>query len=207
MEVMSAADKKTVTSVTLTAIDNGSSLTLMDVFGKRIATVQKHCAMQIPAAIEGQIQKHLDWQEAFVRCSRQHHGRLKRKNLSGWEKQAHVWHRSLRWRRNRLKSQDQSHSPRAARPVSAHASWREACFALRKVYVQKLCNERRRKKNHWRLWAETIYSNLRKRKDIHEQRKQRGRVSDDQAISLNTGTTGRQMCIEWHSDYTSDVLA
>jgi hypothetical protein len=198
---------RNLTTVTLTAIDNGTSVTLLDCSGKRIAKIPKHVAHETCETTSRKIQKALDWQDAYAKCSKQHHGRKKRRELSGWEKQAHVWHRSLRFRRNSLRSKErkQTHGNNPARDMPK--SWHEACFVLRKTYVQKLCNERRREKNHWRLWAETIYSNLRKRKDIHGQKKHGDGFSHTAAICFDTRTTGRQMCLEWSSDHASEVFA
>ena len=196
-----------LTTVTLTAIDNGSSVTLLDCFGKRIAKVPRHIAQETCEVTSSKIQRTLDWQDAYIKCSKQHHGRKKRKELSGWEKQAHVWHRSLRFRRNSLRSKERKQTQCKKHVSDTPRSWHEACFVLRKNYVQKVCNERLRERNHWRLWAETIYSNLRKRKDIHEQKKHGNGFPDNSAICFDTGTTGRQMCLEWSSDHASKVFA
>lgn len=193
MDAITNSHTRSLTTVTLTAIDNGSSVTLLDCSGKRIAKIPKHIAQEICETTSGKIQRTLDWQDAYAKCSKQHHSRKQRRELSGWEKQAHVWHRSLRFRRNSLRSKERKQTHRKKHVRDIPTSWREACFVLRKSYVQKLCSERLRERNHWRLWAETIYSNLRKRKDIHEQKKHGDWFPDNSAICFDTGTTGRQM--------------
>jgi hypothetical protein len=195
-------------TVTLTARVSGDSVVLLDVHGKKIASVRASDAVRASDGTISSIETRRKWQHAFAGMMGAINNEHKRLAKTAWEVKTQTWLKSLRWRRNRnnppAKSLSRCYSP-AVRP-----NWDAAVVALVRQYNSRLNERRLRKSNPWRLWAQTVAGNLRKkammRNDFSAQ-KETQIVRDSEAARKEVGRPEVQVCIDWDRTDSSIVVA
>lgn len=206
--------RRSVATVSLTAIFDHEKVTILDADGNRLAVTSLQAARQVSTEMRLSIERDIvllwhdkthGWRATYDRMKGQYRGWCGRKNTDGWEKQAQVWCRSVRWRRNRKRPPKKTRFLNGSRPRKNAADWSYAAFCFYLQYRARFQKKQRRQKDPWLLWCETVYSNLRKREDIREQRKES--VSDAQAISRNPRKAKLQMRLEWRGDNAQKVVA
>jgi hypothetical protein len=202
-----------VTTVSVTAICDGPKVTILDVNGKTLAITTIEAARHVPTEMRLSIERDImllwhdkthGWKAAYSRMKGQYLGWCARKHTTGWAKQAQVWCKSVRWRRNRKRPPKKTPFLNGARLRSAN-DWECVAFCCYQKYRKMLQKKQRREKDVWLLWCETVYSNGRKREDIRDQREEV--VSDAQTISGDTRKTRLQMRFDWLGDNAKKVIA
>jgi hypothetical protein len=204
-----------VVTVSLTAICQGEKTTLLDANGKQIAVIDTLLAQQVSLEMRLSIErdvpiewhdKHHGWRAAYARMKSQYFNWRTRLHLIGWEKKAHTWGTSIRRRRNKNRTRPPRKTQflRGGRPRNTE-DWEAACVSFRLRYAGMIIKKKKRNEDPWLLWAETVYSNHRKKRDINEDRRQR--ISITGRVSKNPRTPGIQMCFEWSADRSKAVFA
>ena len=204
-----------VVTVSLTAICQGEKTTLLDANGKQSAVIDTLLSQQVSLEMRLSIERDVSlewyekssgWQSAYARMKSQYSNWRTRLHLSGWGKKAHIWKTSIRWRRNKNRTRPPRKTQflRGGRPRNTE-DWEAACVSFRLRYAGMIIKKKKRIEDPWLLWAETVYSNHRKKRDIDEDRRQR--ISITGRVSKNPRTPGIQMCFEWSADQSKAVFA
>ena len=204
-----------VAIVSLTAIRQGEKTMLLDANGRQFAVIDTMLARQVSQELRLSFvravplewhDKHHGWRAAYARMKSQYLNWRKRLHLSGWEKKAYIWAKSIRWRRNKNRTRPPRKTQflRGARPRITE-DWETACVSFRQRHAGMIIKKKKRIEDPWLLWAETVYSNHRKKRDIDEDRRQR--ISITGRVPKNPRTTGIQMCFEWSADRSEAVFA
>lgn len=195
---MTVVDRETFTVVRL-----GRSVRILDSSGRAVAKVQSDVACAMTERAESDLRVLLLWRPKLQQMACHFFQRVDRCVQNPWEKKCGVWMRSLRWRRNRTKHVRKTNSLSSNRRQS-DLTWDDASRLLLAQYANRFYEKRKREESPWRLWAQTVYSNLKKRRDIRNERAaghqiiEAGRESDDQGIDGGCRKTRLQMCFDWH---------
>lgn len=149
------------TTVTLTAEVSGKNLVLLNRHGGKIAALETSLACPVTAESLGKIKLRKQWNSAFSRMKAQLANKVSHASKSAWNRKCATWHASLRWRDNRVKSPAKAY----ARCFSSRVrkDWSLAVKAMYSQYRNRLHEARKRKQNPWRLWAQTVSCNHRKK--------------------------------------------
>lgn len=199
---------KRIITVTLTAIQDGDTVRILDAHGKRVASMPASAAVVADAATVRSLQLRLDWADAFAGMIGGLNSKKQHLTKTGWQRKIDVWRASLRWRRNRHLPPSKSPSRKYSHEV--RPTWQHAVNALLCQYNSRLHETRLRKNNPWRLWTQTASGNHRKRRAIINERKQEKAwqsVSDGSRLGSTTGTTEFQMQLHWSGADASAVVA
>lgn len=199
---------KRIVTVTLTAIQHGDTVRILDANGKRVGSIPLVAAAPASEDVVKSLAFKIEWQLAFSRMMGGLNSKTQRMQKTRWERKIQVWQASLRWRRNRR--QEVFKSPSRKYTPHARPTWQHAVNAMLRQYNFRLHESRLRKNNPWRVWAQTVSGNHRKRRAIINERNQEKAlqsVSDGSGFGIATGTTELQMQLHWSGSDASTVVA
>lgn len=192
-----------VDRITFTVVMHGDRVKILDSRGKGIATVSKERAKPLARRKEQEISFFLSWRPGLIAMRYQLACKKTRKKREPpWHQKSQVWMKSLRWRRNRKRPP----RPKSSSSFRGHAKaiwWEDSCILLLGQYANRLFKKKERVERPWKLWAETVYSNLGKRRDILRERQQlqpsqESWECDNQRSHAVGGKPRIQMCFDWH---------
>jgi hypothetical protein len=200
-----------VERVTFTVVDLADRVKILDASGQTVAMVDKGVACAMPQAEEKRLELALQWQKRLQLLAWNFTSRVKRKGENKWSKKCTVWLRSLRWRRNRKRHLRKSNALTGVVRESG-LEWEATCRLLLSQYAYRYYEKRKRVEQPWRLWAQTVYSNLNKRKDIRNERLQDNAFEarwqgHNQRPHANRRASGFQVCFDWYRDHSETVVA
>ncbi len=190
--------KRKYITVTLTARIDGECVVLLDAHGRKIAAIATSDAICASDSTVSSIETQREWQHAFSGMMLSLGNKHRRLTATPWQSKIGVWMKSLRWRRNRQRAQVKTRSKKyseASRP-----DWTAAVSCLLHQYNGRLHEARLRKSNPWRLWAQTVAGNHRKKGVMYADcsiQKEAARAGDCQAVGKETGRSEVQMRIDW----------
>ena len=187
-------------TVTLTARVSGDYVVLLDAHGKKIARVPLSVAHTASQSVLESISIKQKWKASFGGMIHFLSQRNKRLSATEWERKIATWQKSLRLRRNRphvFKAQSRRFSP------DVRKTWDDAIRCLMSQYLSARNEYLLRKKNPWRLWAQTVSGNHRKKTNAGQDRT----ISDSETIAAKTGRTEFQVCFDWSNSDSSVVVA
>jgi hypothetical protein len=197
-----------IIAVTLSALVDGGMVRLVDSHGKKIAVIPLDIAEEASSATTEQMLLRAKWKYAFAGMIGSLNNKLKSRQVTAWQRKTQVWQASLRWRRNRQKPQFKQRSKKyseASRP-----DWTAAVSCMLRQYNGRLHEARLRRANQWRLWAQTVAGNHRKkgamRDDRREYTQEAESVGDSQPIRRLASPAGVQMQIDWRGTDAEAVL-
>lgn len=195
---MSVVDRETFSVVRC-----GRWVKIFDGSGRPVAKVQSDVAFAMTEQAESDLRILILWRRKLQQMACHFSQRRDRFLQDPWEKKCGVWMRSLRWRRNRTKRVRKTNSLSGNRRQE-DLTWDDASRLLLAQYANRFYERRKREESPWRLWAQTVYSNLNKRRDIRNERSaseqviEARRESDDQGIDGGHQETRLQVCFDWH---------
>jgi hypothetical protein len=190
-----------VARVTFTVVAFNDKVKILDASGRSVATVDATLARAMSETDEKRLVVLMKWRRQLQQMATHFVQKVNRNAKCDWEKKCGVWMKSLRWRRNR-KRHDRKTKLLHGRDRKDDLTWIAACQVLLAQYANRFYEKRKREKEPWRLWAQTVYSNLNKRREIIRERVQHDSSktdweSDDQAIDAKGGKPRLQMCLHW----------
>ena len=190
-----------VARITFTVVAFGERIKILDADGQSVATIDRRHACAMHEADEKRLAVLLRWRKKLQLMATHFAQRANRSAANEWDKKCSVWMKSLRWRRNR-KREPRKTNALTGRILDDGLSWDARCQLMLAQYANRFYEKLRRQEQPWRLWAQTVYSNLNKRRDIHNERSQNYESqtnwqSDNQAIDAKGGKPGLQMCLHW----------
>lgn len=182
--------KRHYTTVELTARVEGDEVVLLDRDGKKIKRLSRHIAVVMSRDAFAAI----TWKASFTGMINSIKANERRMGRSAWQTKCDGWLVSLRHRRNR-KRWDSKHvtQKKASCRYSSlsRPDWGAAVKCLYVQYHNRLHEHRLRQKNPWRLWAQTVIGNHRKK----GKRRAESIVRNSEAIGKQIETAGIQMRI------------
>ena len=147
-------------TVTLTARVSGDTVVLLDAHGKKIAAIQALVAECTTNGTIEAIELRHEWRHAFSGMIGSIHNKRSRILRTPWEIKISTWMKSLRMRRNRPKPY---YCKNFRYSDEKRKVWSDAVRCLLAQYNNKLHEHRLRAKSPWRLWAQTVAGNHRKK--------------------------------------------
>ena len=188
-----------IESVTLSALIVGDSVRLVDVHGKKIAVLPLDLVRKASSETTDAMLLRAHWKHAFAGMIGSLNNKHKSMQATAWKRKIQVWQASLRWRRNRLRPTTKSESIRYSEHV--RPDWNRAVRALLMQYNNRLHEARLRRANPWRLWAQTVAGNHRKKGAMRDDRRNKAKenegVSDGRATGRVASHAAIQMRIDW----------
>lgn len=168
-------------TVTLTARVAGSDLVLLDANGKKIAHIKCDAAREANDETIRSIEFRYEWRVAFARMMGQFNNVRTRHEQTPWQAKCGTWITSLRIRRNKdnaLAKSCKRKKPSSVYSTARRPNWAAAIALMVYLHNAKAKELQMRADNPWRLWAQTVSGNHRKKGQPHAARPQ----SDSQAI-------------------------
>lgn len=153
--------ERTYITVTLTARVDGECVVLLNALGKKIAVMPAVEAIPADEKTVHSIELRHKWKHAFSGMMGSLNKKQKRFDQSPWKSKVAVWQKSLRWRRNRQRPQAKAKSK--CYSEESRPDWAAAILCLLSQYNSRLHEYRLRTRNPWRLWAQTVAVNNRKK--------------------------------------------
>lgn len=197
-----------IIAVTLSALVDGNMVRLVDSNGKKIAVIPSEIAGEASRATTEAMLLRAKWKHAFAGMIGSLNNKHKSMQATAWQRKIQVWQASLRWRRNRQRPQFKQRSKKyseASRP-----DWAAAVSCLLSQYNGRLHESRLRRANPWRLWAQTVAGNHRKKGAMRDDRRDYAEktesVSDSQPARSSSATAAVQMQIDWRGTDADAVL-
>lgn len=188
-----------IESVTLSALIVGESVRLVDVHGKKIAVVPLRLVGTASNQTTDALLLRAKWKHAFAGMSASLNSKHKSMQTTAWKRKIQVWQASLRWRRNRVRPIAKAESNRYSEHV--RPDWCRAVRALLMQYNNRLHEARLRRANPWRLWAQTVAGNHRKKGAMQDDRRNEAKenegVGDGHAVRRSASQAAIQMRIDW----------
>ena len=200
--------KARIATVTLSALIVGGRARLVDGNGKRIAVISLEVASEASDEAMNSMLVWADWNRAFAGMLNSLHCHRIRMRVSPWETKTQTWMKSLRLRRNHRKLQygDNSRYAEKTRP-----NWGAAVACLLQQYSNRLREHRLRSKNPWRLWAQTVVGNHRKKRLVYAdssiQEETKCGIGDSKAVGAETARPEVQVRIDWDRHDACSVVA
>jgi hypothetical protein len=200
-----------VARVAFTVVDFGAKIKIFDATGQAIATIDSGRAYAMQEVDEKRLAVLLRWRKKLQLIATHFAQRSNRSAAGEWDKKCAAWMKSLRWRRNR-KREPRKTNALSGRILDGGLNWDARCQLMLAQYARRFYEKLRRQEQPWRLWAQTVYSNLNKRRDIHNERSQNDEgQTDRQSVSqrphANSRKAGVQVCFDWHRDHTKAIVA
>lgn len=195
---MSVVDRET-----FTVVRSGRWVKILDASGRAVAKVQPKLAFAMTCQAENNLRILILWRQKLSQMASHFSQRRDRCLQDPWEKKCGVWMSSLRWRRNRTKVARKT-GTLDGRVRDSQLGWDGAAGLLLSQYANRFYEKRRRDEMPWRLWAQTVYSNLGKRRDIRNERSERKQViesrwqSHDQKFDGDRRASRLQVCFDWY---------
>jgi hypothetical protein len=195
-------------TVTLTARVSGDSVVLLDAHGKKIAVVPSSVAECTTNGTIKSIEVKHEWRRAFSGMIGSIHNKRSRILRTPWEIKISTWMKSLRLRRNRPKPY---YCKNFRYSDEKRKVWSDAVRCLLSQYNNRLHEHRLRAKSPWRLWAQTVAGNHRKKKSDYadcsiREKKEQG-VSHGEATRTKTGKPDVQLQLHWSRNDSCSVVA
>jgi hypothetical protein len=193
--------------VTLSAVRVGSKVKLLDLRGRCVATVAEQLACNMSETEENKLFRFLCWRQTIATMAGNHCQRVARKAQDPWKKKCQIWQMSLRWRRNR-KHKARKTNTLDGKPRTKVIDWDAACGLLLQQYAYRFYECKKRQENPWRLWAQTVYGNLNKKRRFHDEATaQTDWQGDNQRPHAAGGDAGFQVCFNWPRDNSETIVA
>lgn len=197
-----------IIAVTLSALVDGNMVRLVDSNGKKIAVIPLEIAEEASVATTEAMLLRAKWKHAFAGMIGSLNNKHKSRQVTAWQRKIQVWQASLRWRRNRQKPHFKQRSKKyseASRP-----DWAAAVSCLLSQYNGRLHEARLRRANPWRLWAQTVAGNHRKkgamRDDRREYTEKAEGAGDSRPTRSPSSTAAVQMQLDWRGTDACTVL-
>lgn len=181
--------------VELVARVEGDEVVLLDSNLQKIAKLHRSRASLASRDTIRSIELVVQWRAAFKGMVHSINAKNERLQQTPWQKKCGVWTTSIRHRRNR-KIWNNQHFRRksVAKRFSEESrpSWEAAIKCMLYQYINKTTEYRLRQKNPWRLWAQTVIGNHRKK----GKRREESILRNSQATRAQTATAGVHVCAE-----------
>lgn len=152
--------------VELVARVEGDEVVLLDSSGKKVARMPASTASAASVDTLNKVELRMKWRGAFGGMINGLRGKVDRLQQTAWQRKFAVWQTSVRMRRNRQRHNAAKANPKTAARRFTHDSrpdWKAAIKCMVAQYHNIIRENVRRKKNPWRLWAQTVSGNLRKK--------------------------------------------
>lgn len=195
-------------TVTLSARVAGDRLVILDVHGKRIAVVPSSDAIPLSEQFIKSIELRNEWKAAFSGMLGSLNSKRMRMLASPWDVKIKTWMVSLRHRRNRKSAR---YGKNFRYSDENRKDWSHAIKCLLAQYNNKLGEYRLRNKNPWRLWAQTVAGNHRKKGCVYadssvQEKKKRGEGYGE-TIATEAGQPRTQLQLHWNDNDACSVIA
>jgi hypothetical protein len=175
-------------TVTLSARMSGDRFVILDVHGKRIAVLPLSDAIPLSEQSIKSIELRNEWKSAFSGMLGSLNSKRLRMLALPWDVKIQTWMTSLRHRRNRRSAR---YGKNFRYSDEKRKDWSHAVTCLLAQYNNKLGEYRLRNKNPWRLWAQTVAGNHRKKgcfyADSSVQEEKERREGYGEAVAAQTG--------------------
>jgi hypothetical protein len=188
-----------IIAVTLSALADGSTVRLVDSNGKKIAVIPLDVAGEASLATTEAILLRANWKHAFAGMIGSLNNKHKSRQTTAWKRKIQVWQVSLRWRRNRTRPATKTQ----ARCYSEHVrtDWSRAALAMLAQYNNRLHEARLRRANPWRLWAQTVAGNHRKKGAMRDDRRNEAKENKGAGYGHAAGKSASQAAIQMRIDW------
>jgi hypothetical protein len=190
---------KRMTSVCLSAVVVGDKVRLLDRNGKRIAVIDASLACETSEETSAEIILRANWAQSFAGMMGSYTNKLAYVSQTGWDRKIGTWLKSICCRRNRNRPITKKKAIRYS--AEARPNWDKAIDCLFMQYNNRLHEHRLRTANPWRLWAQTVSGNHRKKREQHEDSSV-SEEADVQHFSQGSGASAEgsaiQMRMQWH---------
>lgn len=195
-----------------TVVEFKGRVKILDSFGRSLAIVDAHAAIPMTNSQQDQLALEIKWRPHLQLMAMRLSEKIKRLSQTEWEKKCGVWQKSLRWRRNRKPHERKTKMLIGGRARNDDCDWDTACHLFMQRYANKFYEKQKRARNPWRLWAQTVYSNLGKQRDIVDERSQKATVEkrwqrNRQPIDEPSRKATIQMLLQWDRDNAEAVFA
>lgn len=157
--------------VELVARVEGDEVVLLDCHGRKVAKMAKAKASAATRETLALVELRMKWRGAFGGMINGLRGKVDRLNQTAWQRKFAVWQTSVRMRRNRQKHNAMTiGAKKSSRRFTSESrpDWPAAIKCIHAQYHNVVGEMFRRKKNPWRLWAQTASGNLRKKATRNE---------------------------------------
>jgi hypothetical protein len=195
-------------TVTLTARVSGDSVVLLDAHGKKIAVIPALSAECTTSGTIEAIEVRHEWRHAFSGMIGSIHNKRSRILRSPWEIKISTWMKSLRLRRNRPKPY---YCKNFRYSDEKRKVWSDAVRCLLSQYNNKLHEHRLRAKSPWRLWAQTVAGNHRKKRCVYAdssvQEKTQCCIGDGDTAGAKAEQPDIQLQLQWNRNDSCSVVA
>jgi len=193
-------------TVTLTARVSGHSVVLLDAHGKKIAVIPTLAAECTTNGTIEAIEVRHEWRECFRQMLAYNGHRHASSRHDEWHRKTQTWLKSIRTRRNRPGHSRLSCERRARRWHEKRSDW-ESAFTLMLNKNDRIIHRRKeRAQNPWRLWAETVAGNIKKRRQRYEDNCETIQT-DTFRPSEQTRAAGVQVRFDWFAADAANSVA
>ena len=190
---------KRMTSVCLSAVVVGDKVRLLDRNGKHIAVIDASLACETSEETSAEIILRAHWAQSFAGMMGSHMRKLACYSSTAWDRKIGMWITVVKCRRNRNRPISKKKAIRYSE--QARPNWDKALSCMFAQYNNRLHERRLRTANPWRLWAQTVSGNQRKKRERHED----GAVSQEadvqhfpQGSGVPVEQSAIQMRMQWH---------
>jgi hypothetical protein len=188
-----------IESITLSALIVGDRVRLVDVHGKKIAVVPLTVVRKASTETTDAILLRAHWKHAFAGMIGSLNNEHKSRQVTAWQRKIQVWQASLRWRRNRQRPQFKQRSKKYSEV--SRPDWAAAVLCLLHQYNGRLHETRLRRANPWRLWAQTVAGNHRKKGAMRDDRRNEAKENEGAGYGHATGRSASQAAIQMRIDW------
>jgi len=158
--------KARMQSVCLSAYVVGDKVRLMDCTGKTVAVIKESVAREASSVLCRSVFLRAQWAQAYAGMLGSHTNQVARMSSTAWERKIGMWLTVVRCRRNRNRPITKKKAIRYSE--QARPNWDKALDCMFAQYNNRLHEHRLRTANPWRLWAQTVSGNHRKKRERHE---------------------------------------
>lgn len=173
----------------------GDEVVLLDSDLQKVAKIHRDRASLANKETIESIERVVEWRAAFRGMVHSINAKNDRMQQTPWQKKCGTWTTSIRHRRNRKNWNDQHFKRKSlAKRYSdeSRPTWDAAIKCMLYQYINKTTESRLRQKNPWRLWAQTVIGNHRKK----GKRREESIVRNSKAIGEKVARAGIRMCAE-----------
>lgn len=195
-------------TVTLTARVAGGDVVLLNANGKKIAAIAAPDAACVSECTINSIELRHEWRTAFAGMIGSIHSTRRRILRTPWENKVSTWMKSLRFRRNRQRPR---YNKNFRYSDEKRRVWSDAVRCMLSQYNNKLHEHRLRTKSPWRLWAQTVAGNHRKKRFVYadssaEEKTQFG-IGYGKTVRAKVEQPVIQLQLQWNRNDSCSVVA
>jgi len=193
-------------TATLTARVSGDFVVLLDVHGKKIATIPAKSAVCASALTIESIEVRHKWQNSFKQMLAYNSYRHSHSRQDEWQKKIQTWLKSVKCRRNRPEYCRLASERRAKRWSDKRANWEATMCLMLRRNCAVIHKHKERSRNPWRIWTETVAANIKARRNRHEDDRETIEA-DTVRFAGQTGVAGVQVRFDWFAADTANGVA